>query len=156
MKLLKFFPVILALSLILVSCSEETKKNDSKDDTTKTEIQTQNNAANLNNKPIAPITTGAPAGSPKIQQVTPTGINPAHGQPGHDCKIAVGAPLNSTPNAATSNPFNPAQQQAPAPSGPRVNQVTNQATMPGMNPPHGQPGHDCKIAVGAPLNSGTK
>lgn len=26
-------------------------------------------------------------------------------------------------------------------------------TKPGMNPPHGQPGHRCDIAVGAPLNS---
>ena len=25
-------------------------------------------------------------------------------------------------------------------------------TAPGMNPPHGQQGHDCAIAVGAPLN----
>ena len=24
-------------------------------------------------------------------------------------------------------------------------------TAPGMNPPHGQEGHDCAIAVGAPL-----
>lgn len=27
------------------------------------------------------------------------------------------------------------------------------ATIPGMNPPHGQPGHRCDITVGAPLNS---
>jgi hypothetical protein len=26
-------------------------------------------------------------------------------------------------------------------------------TAPGMNPPHGEPGHRCDIAVGAPLNS---
>ena len=26
-------------------------------------------------------------------------------------------------------------------------------TAPGMNPPHGQPGHRCEIPVGAPLNS---
>jgi len=25
--------------------------------------------------------------------------------------------------------------------------------LPGMNPPHGEPGHRCDIAVGAPLNS---
>ena len=28
-----------------------------------------------------------------------------------------------------------------------------QPTAPGMNPPHGQPGHRCDISVGAPLNS---
>ena len=30
---------------------------------------------------------------------------------------------------------------------------TPQATASGMNPPHGQPGHRCEIAVGAPLSS---
>jgi hypothetical protein len=31
--------------------------------------------------------------------------------------------------------------------------ATQTATAPGMNPPHGQPGHRCDISVGAPLNS---
>ena len=31
--------------------------------------------------------------------------------------------------------------------------TTTTATAPGMNPPHGQPGHRCDITVGAPLNS---
>ena len=45
-------------------------------------------------------------------------------------------------------PTNNAQQQ--------VIPVQNSApakTAPGMNPPHGQPGHRCDIEVGAPLNS---
>ena len=59
-------------------------------------------------------------------------LNPAHGQPGHRCDIAVGAPLSSAP-ATTS---------------------VNTATAPQkLNPAHGQPGHRCDIAVGAPLNS---
>jgi hypothetical protein len=29
--------------------------------------------------------------------------------------------------------------------------VTSTSTPPGMNPPHGQEGHRCDIAVGAPL-----
>ena len=29
--------------------------------------------------------------------------------------------------------------------------AANQPTAAGMNPPHGQPGHDCAIPVGAPL-----
>ncbi|MEO9005303.1 MAG: hypothetical protein ABI288_11225 [Ginsengibacter sp.] len=70
-------------------------------------------------------------------------LNPEHGQPGHRCDIAVGAPLNS-----------PAQQPQTAPS---------RQLMPGLpvntggavtlNPPHGQPGHDCAIPVGQPLKS---
>lgn len=51
-------------------------------------------------------------------------LNPAHGQPGHRCDIAVGQPLNSQPK-----PQNNAK----------------------VNPPHGQPGHRCDLAVGAPL-----
>ena len=63
---------------------------------------------------------------------TAPGMNPPHGQPGHDCSIAVGSPLKSSPvvNPSTSTPVQ---------------------TAPGINPPHGQPGHDCSIAVGAPL-----
>lgn len=76
-------------------------------------------------------------------------LNPPHGQPGHRCDINVGAPLNSKPaqqpavtQATVSNP--PAIISSPA---------AQQQTLPGMNPPHGQPGHRCDIAVGAPLNS---
>lgn len=46
----------------------------------------------------------------------------------------------------TVQPSNPATQiTAPQITAPQV------ATPPGMNPPHGAPGHDCAIAVGAPL-----
>lgn len=65
-------------------------------------------------------------------------LNPAHGQPGHRCDIAVGAPLNSDPT-----PAKPANQGSPL-----INSSSNN-----LNPPHGQPGHQCGIAVGAPLNS---
>jgi hypothetical protein len=117
--------------------------------------------APLNSAPAA-----APAAQPQAQPITvkqnaPTiipseikaapaaaGMNPAHGQPGHRCDIAVGAPLNSKPAAAKPAAATPAIQpaiaQQPAPVTP---------TAPGMNPAHGQPGHRCEIAVGAPLNS---
>ena len=85
---------------------------------------------------------------------TVAGLNPEHGQPGHRCDIAVGAPLNSKP----------AQQTTPAVTTPattpftispdKLSQpATTTAVAPGMNPAHGQPGHRCDIAVGAPLNS---
>ncbi|HEX4957293.1 MAG TPA: hypothetical protein VFV46_03890 [Lacibacter sp.] len=74
-------------------------------------------------------------------------LNPAHGQPGHRCDIAVGAPLNSAPAPAT--------QTAPAQSPPMVMpaQPAPAAASAGgaLNPAHGQPGHRCDIAVGAPL-----
>lgn len=71
-------------------------------------------------------------------------INPAHGQPGHRCDLAVGAPLINTDGspvpAASPQNINatPAQQQ-PVPAGLKI------------NPPHGQPGHRCDLQVGAPL-----
>ena len=66
-------------------------------------------------------------------------LNPAHGQPGHRCDIAVGAPLDSTPTLSkTSNQGSPL-----------INAGSGE-----LNPAHGQPGHRCDIAVGAPLNSG--
>ena len=73
-------------------------------------------------------TIGAPAATGPV--------NPAHGQPGHRCDIAVGAPLNGAAPLTSTTP--PA---APAP------------TSKALNPAHGQPGHRCDIAVGAPLNS---
>lgn len=74
--------------------------------------------------------------------------NPEHGQPGHDCSIAVGAPLKAGANANSSS------------TQPQANVVQTVAAQPTptstsgkLNPAHGQPGHDCAIAVGAPLNS---
>lgn len=74
-------------------------------------------------------------------------LNPAHGQPGHSCAIPVGAPLNQASSVNTT-------QQAPAPTNTGVSPVRlNSATAtPQKNPPHGQPGHDCAIPVGADLN----
>jgi hypothetical protein len=87
--------------------------------------------------------------------LSPAGrVNPPHGQPGHSCDVAVGAPL---PDAGIV-----ASQPAPANTGISVaeaaqrlaaTQPAQQATPKGMNPPHGQPGHRCDIPVGAPLNS---
>ncbi len=77
-------------------------------------------------------------------------LNPAHGQPGHDCAIPVGAPLNSA-----SAPASTTQQATPAQP---TTDVTKQAATPSvnekgqkLNPAHGMPGHNCEIPVGAPL-----
>lgn len=81
-------------------------------------------------------------------------LNPAHGQPGHRCEIAVGAPLDSKPVPTN----NPTQIQAPVTAtqvqpATTATPVTQQVVAAGMNPAHGQPNHRCDIAVGAPLNS---
>lgn len=74
-------------------------------------------------------------------------MNPPHGQAGHRCDIAVGAPLNSVPNKAMSTSAPIVTNSVPS------SNATKTVTKSGMNPPHGQTGHRCDIAVGAPLNS---
>jgi len=83
-------------------------------------------------------------------------LNPKHGQPGHRCDIAEGAPLNTPaanstiqPNVSTTIPpvtttTNPVSKNVL----PTLNTATGT-----LNPKHGEPGHRCDIAVGAPLNS---
>ena len=102
--------------------------------------------APLNN--TASTTAQAPAAAQTAPAVMPSAggtLNPAHGQPGHRCDIAVGAPLNSTPS--------PGNQAAPVQTSPVVMPAqTAPATAKGLiNPAHGQPGHRCDVAVGAPL-----
>ena len=76
----------------------------------------------------------------------------AHGQPGHRCDISVGAPLDSKP--ASDNAAQPSVVTTQQPAATTVvTQQPAQKTPSGMNPPHGEPGHRCDIAVGAPLNS---
>jgi hypothetical protein len=76
---------------------------------------------------VTPVTD--PAVAPSVnQQGTPVtttvakGMNPQHGQAGHRCDIAVGAPLNSPVAAAT----NSQPQNAPAPP---VNNAAGAAEM---------------------------
>lgn len=78
---------------------------------------------------------------------TTAALNPAHGQPGHRCEIPVGAPLDQAPATTLQ------QQQTTTPVSSNASPVrlnTSIAT-PLKNPPHGQPGHDCAVPVGADL-----
>ena len=93
-----------------------------------------------------PINTSIPTATTNTNQDATAALNPAHGEPNHRCDIPVGTPLDapaqpklSTPQLNTPQNFIPPIQ---APQG---------AVAAGTNPPHGQPGHDCSIAVGAPL-----
>jgi hypothetical protein len=136
-------------SLLFISCKKELEPQES---TANSEL-VRLGLAKDTTKPAAPVVQN-PATNPNTVLSDTKGINPAHGQPGHRCDIAVGAPLNSAPTQqvqATQGQtvqVNPTQQKM----------VTTTTAAPvkvakGMNPPHGQPGHRCDIAVGAPLNS---
>lgn len=108
----------------------------------------------------------APTSTAQVTTQAPTkaGMNPPHGQPGHRCDIAVGASL-STPVAKAANPttitsgkptYTTTTLSTPTTTASSATPaiLTSDApatTAPGMNPPHGQPGHVCGTPVGDPL-----
>ncbi|MDB5202161.1 MAG: hypothetical protein JWQ27_1570 [Ferruginibacter sp.] len=102
-------------------------------------------------KDSASSTTASPAvlPNPVPDKSLTAALNPAHGLPGHRCDIQVGAPLNSAPNPA-ANTGKTAPMTAPAPM-PATMQPSSGAGK--INPPHGQPGHDCSVGVGQPLKN---
>ena len=73
-------------------------------------------------------------------------FNPPHGEAGHTCALAVGAPLHQT--AAVQPQKSVSSQPVTIPAPPVINTSGKK-----LNPKHGEPGHRCDIAVGAPLDS---
>ena len=174
------FSLLVLASLSLVSC----KKAELSDDPVTTAepertiesvmppgataTGTQSNSV-MNTSNNYSTTTTTPAAATPV--ATAPGMNPPHGQPGHRCEIAVGAPLNSAPKAAPAATTAPAGKMTQpvtissatttpgtvTSNGATITTVNNNApatpvvTAPGMNPPHGQEGHVCSVAVGAPL-----
>lgn len=104
-----------------------------------------------------PATQTAPIATTEQQNNT-SGLltNPAHGQPGHDCAIPVGAPLKQNISTSQTTTAPPAPTTTvPVTTQPATSQpVAQQPSSSGkkLNPAHGQPGHDCAIPVGAPLS----
>lgn len=140
-----FLSLLFASSLLSISCKKELEPQESfsTTGTPKTEADTKTASANVT--PVQPNTVV----TPNTAATAAPGMNPAHGQPGHRCDVAVGAPLNSTVGKTTSaQTITPTSQTANA-----VVQSTPTKVAPGMNPAHGQPGHRCDIKVGEPLNS---
>lgn len=94
--------------------------------------------------------------------VVTTGLNPAHGQPGHRCDVAVGAQLPkegaaSIKTTTTNSPvITPPVQNSPVIQPQPQIQAANKTVASGLNPAHGQPGHRCDIDVGKPLSTPKK
>jgi hypothetical protein len=162
------------IALVIISCSGDKKESQtSTEETTTVDSTSQPMMADsnqINSIPVDMNHPDVPAGTPPAQPAAATaeGMNPAHGEPGHRCDIAVGAPLSSPPGKVNDAPAtitsSPVSTPVPAPQNITIDPQQNQTitvdptkdqqptiTAPGMNPPHGQPGHDCSIAVGAPL-----
>lgn len=171
MKTKYYFSLLLLTSLLSYSCKEETEAQVSNEPkeiimprVQPLQVATSPNIAPVQAQTVQNITPQAMPVMPQPVKVA-KGMNPAHGQPGHRCDIPVGAPLNSpvksnlATNAATtpSAPYTitqtptPTTTSIPAATTPALLNPDATVTAPGMNPPHGQAGHRCDVAVGAPL-----
>ena len=126
--------------LLFVSCSDADKSNT---DTVSDEVEMNSSTEQIAEPSMNNQNQVQDQGQIQNQLMDTSGValNPPHGEPGHDCAIPVGAPLNSTPQSNSQ----PIQLNATG--------TDNATTAEGLNPPHGQPGHDCAIPVGAPLNN---
>ncbi|MGV3696138.1 hypothetical protein [Flavobacterium sp.] len=173
MKSNVIFSSILSVSLLCVSCKKE-ETTETASDTPKQIIipdvqatTNQNFGGQQQAQNIAVPQNQLPANT---QVITPTqtqvptkaGMNPPHGQPGHRCDIAVGAPLNS-PVKAAAKP-NGGATITTMPTVTSTNTATPKfiatdapgtATPAGTNPPHGQPGHVCGTPAGGTAAAGT-
>lgn len=156
--------ILSAAVFSLLSCAENKKANTAETATAESLEAPVSSAATLPQATSATITNMDDKNLQATMEVTeptsetpmPTtapGMNPPHGMPGHDCAVAVGAPLNGkNATAAPQNaPQNTAPQNSAPANGPLLSVPRISSTPAGINPPHGEPGHDCSIAVGAPL-----
>lgn len=131
-----FFSIVIFSSMLLIACGDDAAK---KDDALPALLNAQ-----------------SPTNDTSAQTNTQSGValNPQHGQPGHRCDIAVGAPLNSTASTATSTVAVPPTQPVNTPtittSAPALTPNTAELK---FNPKHGEPGHRCDLAEGAALDT---
>jgi hypothetical protein len=142
-NMLKSWLSVGLVSFMLIGCAESTPDTEAESESEAPSAAVEESASPAE-APIEYSVTEAPVVKEKV--IAPTaGLNPAHGQPGHNCDIAVGAPLDGSGGVQTQAPqsFTPNLATQPLP------QVQSGAK--GLNPAHGQPGHNCDIAVGAPL-----
>jgi hypothetical protein len=165
---------LIIASLFLTSCKKETppQENSSNteavtevvnDSTTAVALEPmQSNASGENPNTMMLSTPAANTNTNTVTAVTTAkGMNPPHGQSGHRCDIAVGAPLNTPVSQSTPKQATPIQIANTTATTSSVMMNSNSTpvtgsnptvtTAEGMNPPHGQEGHRCDISVGAPL-----
>ena len=147
----KLFSLFVLVAFIFTSCKKELVPQDSAENPiAETEEGAVVPAETVNM--TAPQTTIQQPSQVATQAPTQPGMNPPHGQAGHDCAVAVGAPLNSKKATPAPTPtYTTTQSNSTATAPAILNPAAQTVTAPGMNPPHGQAGHDCAVAVGSPL-----
>ena len=160
MYLNKILPVF-ALASLLAACSPGA--DNGADDQSNTSLEAPAEQATATD-PGTVDQSATPAGAAQTFKIDGSSaksgaqlaVNPAHGEPGHRCDIDVGAPLNSTatkpaPDAVKSSPAAASPTVKPATIGAPTISAPAAGTSGKLNPAHGEPGHKCEIAVGAPL-----
>ena len=161
------FIVGVAGFISLQGCSNDTKKEEASETNVDAALIPTENVGSDSIQTISTepsVNADQQIANPSVQGSTAEGMNPAHGAPGHRCDIAVGEPLSSPPGKTQDHPptINSGSNISTTPNIQIPAGSTNQPqimqsapvtgpTPAGMNPPHGEPGHDCAIAVGAPL-----
>jgi hypothetical protein len=157
-----YFLLIAVCSLVFISCGTDSRDADAATTTapvtnvpagTTQPVTTQQNPA-APASTVAPPSTVAPGQLTQSASATGVVLNPAHGQPGHDCAIPVGQPLKSQ-SGTVSAPIQITTQPTQTTQAPSTVTPLSQPTTakPKLNPAHGQPWHDCSIGVGQPLKN---
>lgn len=155
-----FTIISITSALLFNSCSNSTQSDENAPDNVNNESAIIEDAATEfestnNNSTDEIIVDQSEATTTQAPVTAEVKLNPAHGEPGHRCDVNVGDPLPAD-NAPVGNTI----QSTPQGNAPAATSIMNApantaptTTAAGMNPPHGEPGHDCAIPVGAPLNS---
>jgi hypothetical protein len=159
---------LILVSFAVISCNNSTDSKES-ESTVNPNLQPMlpsvANEPSQTQNPNVPVSGQASNLPPGSSQPVTTGsskLNPPHGEPGHRCDLAVGAPLDmasqatALPNSNNSMTptITPVQNSSPSfsptPSPQQVPPAASSSAK--VNPPHGEPGHRCDLAVGAPLD----
>ena len=160
MNMKNTFIGFIAVSILATSCKKDEKATYLKEEAGAAQPNVALTSAT--SKTTLMDQAGVQSSPSPAPMATAPGMNPPHGQPGHRCDIPVGQPLNGKPAAAPTTQNinvgnNNVVQIDPNAVSPGKITIDNNGkqvkTAPGMNPPHGQPGHRCDIPVGQPLNS---
>lgn len=150
--------LFMGASVLFISCKKELEPQENSGTPAVPAVAEAPAPVAPSNTPVTTVPPSQPQSATTPPVKTLPGMNPPHGQAGHRCDIAVGAPLSSPPSKGVTTPAQPTtitptqttSTTAPAPAILNPNTATT-VTAPGMNPPHGQQGHLCSVAVGAPL-----
>jgi len=158
------FSTLLSVLLACQPAEEENNESAQKAPSAISNSPTKPDSLNTVAAPVASTPTPVAPNVATPQQPAPIAVaapkvNPAHGLPGHRCDLQVGAPLPVAGSLATVPTVTaaPAVQAGPVvqtivPPPPAANTGSPISGSKKVNPAHGQPGHRCDIAVGAPLN----